>query len=327
MLELQRRCLVTIILIALSIPGGSLMAQTALSPMIFPSSRDQVELVGVVQSFAFIAPQSVITLSVQGSGADAAQWRVTTLSAAELRRFGWTSTSVYPGEIIHLAGSRKADAALEIELTRLTRANGETLYPGEQTLLGEVLPGLYLPVAGQGFIDVNFNHFGFSDASFRFTQFDVALLVPDEGILQGSFEMSLLAENIAGASPELARLLKSNRFFDASQFPLIHVQGGAATDAGKNKLLIEAQLEIREIAHPVTLEVTLNKVGVHPQSGRTALGFSGTAQLNRSNWMLNEMSTQTGDAVEIDFELELELAESSTPSVQPAVDPFSISNP
>lgn len=295
-----------LILITLLLQTTQALAQSGLSPMIFPASRDRVELIGVVEEFQFIAPQSIILMRVEGSGGASNQWRIQTSPAAELRRFGWTSTSIRPGELIQLVGQPRPNAPFELSLIELTRANGETLRPQTVSLLDEIPAGIWEPVPAQGYIQVNFDHFGFSTASFRVHQFTAQLDIPESGLESSSFELEFLAEDLLGSSSQLTQVLKSSAFFDASSYPLIRVVSTGVRRGSENRMEADVEIEIRDRLVRARLNIEIRKLEVHPQTGNLAIGFSGTARLNRSAFGMTEALPDVPDAVEVEFQMEFE---------------------
>lgn len=282
------------------------LAQATLSPMIFPSSRDRIELVGLVQEFQFISPQSIILLDVASTSGASTQWRVTTSAAPELRRFGWTSASLQAGELVHLVGQPKANTPFELSLLELTRANGETLRPEEDSLLDEISPGIWQPVPAQGSIRVEFDHFGFSTGSFSIGSFQAALQIPEEGLESARFELEMLAEDIRGSSPELTQLLKSAAFFDASSFPIIRVVSTGVQRLDENRLQASVEIEVRDRIVRANLFMTVNRVDLHPQTGNPAFGLSGQVSLNRSAFGMSQYLPDVADEIDVHFETELQ---------------------
>lgn len=309
----MKRLLSIGLILPLLLAGQLCLAQATLSPMIFPSSRDRIELVGLVENFEFLSPQSIILLEVASSAGNPTQWRVTTSAAAELRRFGWTSSSLQPGELIHLVGQPKPNTPFELSLIELTRANGQTLRPEQPSLLDEIGPGNWQPVPYQGSVRVEFDHFGFSSGSFVINGLTAALQIPEEGLERSSFEVEMLSDNILGNSTELTRLLKSAAFFDASSYPLIRVYSTDIRQLEENRLQADVEIELRDRLVRATLLMEINRVAAHPRTGNPAFGLSGEVQLNRSAFGMSQYLPDVADQIQVFFELEMEQPEPARP--------------
>jgi polyisoprenoid-binding protein YceI len=66
--------------------------------------------------------------------------------------------------------------------------------------------------------------------------------------------------------------------------------------------LVTGDLTLMGQTHPLTLAVTLNKIGPAPPGQTQAAGFTATGALHRSQWGLTTANTLIGDDVEINIE-------------------------
>ena len=130
--SIQFPILISALLFSLSV---QVQAQPNQSPLIFAETDSEVSLIGIVRSFNFSSPATLIEVEVEGSAGQSSLWRVQTKSATELRRFGWTSQSLFAGELVQLVGTPVQGSRLNVELDELTRANGEALNPNQELSL------------------------------------------------------------------------------------------------------------------------------------------------------------------------------------------------
>jgi len=295
-------------------------AQSNQSPLIFANTSDDILLVGVVRAFDFNSPATTIELEVEGSGGQSSIWRVITSSATELRRYGWTSQSLFAGELIQVSGTPVPRSRLALQLDGLVRANGESLLPERESVFDNLVSGSYQPISSQGSIQLSFDHYGFSRTTFYVNNFDASLILDADELNQSSFQLDLLTEELDSSSAELTRLLKSGVFFDASNFPLISIQANTIQQLDDKKLLVLAGISIKGISHPAQFEITLNASDVHPESGTQAIGFSGSGRLLRSNWGFLDFIPEVSDQIRIEFQMEFGLAPES-PFSNPFVGP------
>ncbi|KAA0685675.1 hypothetical protein DTW90_35025 [Neorhizobium sp. P12A] len=63
-------------------------------------------------------------------------------------------------------------------------------------------------------------------------------------------------------------------------------------------------LTIRGVSKPVTLNVTLNKAGVHPMTKDDAVGFDATATFKRSDFGIETYLPYIGDELSVDISTE-----------------------
>lgn len=302
--SIQFPILISALLFSLSV---QVQAQPNQSPLIFAETDSEVSLIGIVRSFNFSSPATLIEVEVEGSAGQSSLWRVQTKSATELRRFGWTSQSLFAGELVQLVGTPVQGSRLNVELDELTRANGEVLNPNQESIFDLVVSGNYQPLPSQGNIHISFDHYGFSQSFFSFSAFDATLSLDAENINNSNFQIDLLAENISSNSAELTRLLKSGDFFDASNYPLISIQSRSFELLNDDLLVIVADIQIKGVSVAAEFEVELNASGAHPQYGVEAIGFSGNGEVLRSAWGLDSFIPEVGDSVSLQFHMEFGL--------------------
>lgn len=285
----------------------SLFAQTNQLPLIFADTQRDVVLVGTVKGFDFNSPETTIQVEVQGSSGQPSLWRVVTKSATELRRLGWTSQSLFVGELVQINGELIAGSRLSVELKKLVRSNGQQLLPAEESIFDRLVSGAYLPVSSQGSIQLSFDHYGYSRSIFYFNNFDARLEIDAEDISNSQFQLDLLTEDLDSSSFELTRILKSGAFFDASNFPLISVAANSIEQLDSSSLVVRTDITIKGITQSAQFEVELNESGKHPESTIQSIGLSGVGQVRRSDWGFLGFSPEIGDQILIEFQMEFEL--------------------
>jgi hypothetical protein len=84
-------------------------------------------LAGTVKGFDWGNPHSWITLVVTKSDGSTADWQIECNSSALLTRFGWTPTSVKPGDHISVTIAPHFDGIQRGEAIRVTTASGQVL--------------------------------------------------------------------------------------------------------------------------------------------------------------------------------------------------------
>jgi polyisoprenoid-binding protein YceI len=98
--------------------------------------------------------------------------------------------------------------------------------------------------------------------------------------------------------------LRSDDFFDAANHPNITFKSTSVKSAGKDRLTVVGDLTIKGITKPVTLAVTINKLGVQPMAKRDAAGFEATTTIKRSDFGVGKYAPNVSDEVKISITTE-----------------------
>lgn len=109
-----------------------------------------------------------------------------------------------------------------------------------------------------------------------------------------------IAKMVTGV-PELDEHLKEARFFDAKQFPVATFISNKVDLTGDKSAQVHGVLTLHGVSKPVTLQVTLNKVGKNPVTDRMTVGFSASTTIKRSDFGMNTLVPHLGDEVSIEI--------------------------
>lgn len=107
--------------------------------------------------------------------------------------------------------------------------------------------------------------------------------------------------------------LRSPDFFNAAEFPLLTFKSTRVEKVDSNHGLIHGNLTIRNVTHPVVLDVEY--AGQSRMWGSTSAGFSASTKINRKDWGLGWNQTLesggllVGEEVNINIELEIKKVE------------------
>jgi polyisoprenoid-binding protein YceI len=147
------------------------------------------------------------------------------------------------------------------------------------------------------------NHLGFSTPSGKWMA--EGTLELDEAKPQNSkVNITIQVANIVTGIDELNKHLKSKLFFDVEQFPTATFVSDKITMVNKNTAKVQGILTVHGVSKPITLSMKFNKSGMNPISNKQTVGFSGTAQLKRSDFDMNAFAPSLGDLVKIEIEAE-----------------------
>lgn len=166
------------------------------------------------------------------------------------------------------------------------------------------LPALAAPTTYQ--IDPNhtnvlvtWSHFGFSNPSANFGEADGTLIYDPDNVGASSVEVTLPLSGVSSFAVDFNEHLKSADFFDAAKFPKITFKSTKVEAAGEGKLKVTGDLTVKDITKPVTLDVTLNKIGMHGIAKRNAAGFDATTKVKRSDFGVGAYAPNVSDEISI----------------------------
>lgn len=154
----------------------------------------------------------------------------------------------------------------------------------------------------------NISHFGFSNPSGKFASIEGTLTLDEAKPENSSVEAVIKITNLATGLEKLNEHLLAPKFFDAAKFPEATFKSTKVDVTAKDKATVTGDLTLHGVTRPVTLDVTLNKIGENMMKKKTA-GFSATATLKRSDFGMTEYLPNLGDEVKIGIETEANLKE------------------
>jgi polyisoprenoid-binding protein YceI len=147
---------------------------------------------------------------------------------------------------------------------------------------------------------VRWSHLGFSNPTAQFSRVEGMLNFDPANPTHSSVVATITLANMSSGVPDLDDNLRSVDFFDIAKFPTAtfkstNVQQGGALD----KLVVIGDLTVRGVTRPITLDVTINKVGINIRNNTPAVGFDATTTLKRSDFDLGMYIPQVSDEVSV----------------------------
>ncbi len=145
---------------------------------------------------------------------------------------------------------------------------------------------------------VHWDHLGFSTPSATLGQGTGTLELDQADPVHSSIKVTIPLSSLNTNVPELDEHLRSADFFDAAKFPTSTFtstkieKGGAA-----NQLVVTGDLTMHGVTKPVTLAVTVVRIGVNPRSNLPTIGLDATTTLKRSDFGLGKFVPQVSDAI------------------------------
>ncbi len=145
----------------------------------------------------------------------------------------------------------------------------------------------------------SWSHFGFSNPIAHFGQVDGFITYDPANVGASKVEVTIPLAGLNSHVPDFDDHLRSGDFFDAAKFPTITFKSTSVKAAGKGKLTVVGDLTVKGITKPVTLAVTINKIGEQPMAKRAAAGFSASTTLKRSDFGLGKYAPNVSDEVKL----------------------------
>jgi polyisoprenoid-binding protein YceI len=144
------------------------------------------------------------------------------------------------------------------------------------------------------------NHLGFSSPAAQFSQGTGTLEFDPADPARSSVNVTIALSTLNTGVPDLDEDFRSTDFFDTARFPSAtfkstRVEKGALQD----QLKVTGNRSLHGVTKPVTLDVTLVKIGTNPRSSLPTVGFDALTKLKRSDFGLGKYVPQVGDEVEM----------------------------
>jgi polyisoprenoid-binding protein YceI len=130
-----------------------------------------------------------------------------------------------------------------------------------------------------------------------------------EDPLQSSVTASVDLNTVNTGAPDRDNHIRSADFFEVEKHPTMTFQSTAVRRVGDD-FMLDGDLTIRGITRPVSFSLELNGFGPDPFGG-TRGGFSGSTEINRSDWGVSYNGPIPGGGVavseKVTINLEIEL--------------------
>lgn len=158
-------------------------------------------------------------------------------------------------------------------------------------------------------INLRVRHMVIAKVRGRFTAWSGTLTFDDQDFNTATAEVHIDARSIDTHESRRDDHLRSPEFLDVDAYPEIVFRSTRAVPTGEKRLLLEGDLEVRGMTHPVALRV--DYLGrVTDLAGRERIAFEASATLDRRDYdMTWNKSLETGgllvgDLVEVAIEIE-----------------------
>ena len=144
------------------------------------------------------------------------------------------------------------------------------------------------------------NHLGFSSPAAQFSQGQGTLEFDPANPTKASVKVSIPLGTLHTGVPDLDDDFRSTDFFDTAKYPsATFTSTRVERGMEQSQLKVTGNLNLHGVTKPVTLDVTVVKMGNNPRSGLPTVGFDAMTTLKRSDYGLGEYIPQVGDEIEL----------------------------
>lgn len=152
-------------------------------------------------------------------------------------------------------------------------------------------------------IHASASHLGFSQSTGRFPIKEGVLEFDPDDWSKSKVTVKIDATRLDFGDATWNEHMRAEKFFHTTEFPELVFDSTKVSGSG-SRGTVEGELVLLGRAVPVTLDVTLNKLGENPFSKKPTVGFSATATIKRSDWGMTAYVPGVGDEVSIRIEVE-----------------------
>jgi polyisoprenoid-binding protein YceI len=155
--------------------------------------------------------------------------------------------------------------------------------------------GFSIPIAG-----------GLSHVRGKFNEFTAEIVYDDKDVTKSSVKATIKAASIDTGIERRDNHLRNADFFDVEKYPEITFQSTRIEKKGKN-FIAHGAFTMHGVSKEVALPFTINGIKKDEKTGKTTLGVTARAALNRKDYGINFANpnnpTFLGDVVEIELNL------------------------
>ena len=171
-------------------------------------------------------------------------------------------------------------------------------------LSGPAMAASYNIDANHTQVNFTYLHNGFANLGGRLNQVSGTLDFDAQNPAKSSIDVQIPMASLSTGVPRLDTHMASADFFDVEKFPTATFKSSKVTVLGKDKLSVAGDMTIHGVTRPAVLDVTINRMGVHPMRKVPAVGFEATTTIKRSEFGVGGMLQAASDEVKLRIAME-----------------------
>jgi len=212
-----------------------------------------------------------------------------------------TTTSDAVSKTADVAKDTMSAAKDTVKATASATAKGKPSRQGVS--IGEAPSGIYKSEQGHAYVAFTYLHQGYSKPILRWGVTNATVNLNSESPDDSTLSVEIPVSSIDSGVEAFDQHLVSADFFDAANHPTITFKSTSMKQVVLGSGNVSGDLTIKGVTKPVTLDVTLNKVGKNFRSGADMFGISATGNVKRSDFGVDKYGPMADD-VEIMIEVE-----------------------
>jgi polyisoprenoid-binding protein YceI len=148
------------------------------------------------------------------------------------------------------------------------------------------------------------NHLGFSRQCAHFLKYDGELIYDDANPENSTLKVTFKTDSIETLVPKFNEHMK-NELFDVGRYPEATFKSTKFKRTGEDTGKVTGDLTIHGATSSVTLDVTLNKSGIHPMSKMLTMGVGAKTDIKRTDFGISAAVPFVSDDVSIEIQTEM----------------------
>lgn len=145
------------------------------------------------------------------------------------------------------------------------------------------------------------SHMGFSDYMGRFTKLDGTIELDPANPARSGVQMTVDTRSLDAFNEKLTQELTGEQWFNVAKNPTATFQSTLVTPGADNTAKVTGNLTLNGVTRPVTMDVRLYGMGMHPMMKVETVGFAGTTTIKRSDFGIKTFLPMIGDNVKLTF--------------------------
>ena len=151
------------------------------------------------------------------------------------------------------------------------------------------------------------DHLGYSNMLGEFEEMSGAFTFDPEDVSAAEVSLTIQADSLYTGHTKRDAHLTGPDFLNAQEFPEISFESTGAERTGENTGTLTGELTMHGQTHPVTLDVTFNKMAPHPLPQYDKVltaGFSARGTIDRTKWGVDAYAPAVGSEMQLIIEVE-----------------------
>lgn len=128
---------------------------------------------------------------------------------------------------------------------------------------------------------------GYTTMIGQFLKHDGTIQLDEDEVGKSKVTFSVDTSSVFTSFDKRDDKMRSPDFFNSKEFPTMNFKSTKIERTGEKTARMTGDLTIIGVTNPVTLDVTLNKIGVNARTNKKQIGFSLRGTLDRSKWGMN----------------------------------------